>query len=413
MDENRMRNMIAQSLSHADFPDARKQQVFKVIRGEKPMKKKISLSLVCAIVLTMLFAGAALAAVLGVFGQLSYGAYDARRLEKLEESADIVNISTAVTAPEAAQPHQTSQTIYDEIKARQRERRFELTLSQTYFDGNKLYYSYILSTDETKSWQGKGTPEGIPEWLIENPGKRYADVWSSDIPERDKEIQSWLDSHESSWIAHESWGLGDGAQTSDGQVLKIIGSDEKREGNAIHGYQEVVLPPELAGAEKLEIELTVLYGASLYHQDEAGVRWAHIAQEENRGILRIPFTVYRNGQTRHLQGEAAFEAYAVKAGLTVSDVEISGKAILMVPQAWTDTLTSRIEGEHTGDVILNYQLMADGELLPNRGGSLHTPMDGRLEIELRFDLPQSMEELLLVPEYAKAGLQTAEAILIQ
>ena len=97
---------------------------------------------------------------------------------------------------------------------------------------------------------------------------------------------------------------------SDGQTLEIIGSGETIDGSTIQGYQEVVLPEELKGLDELEIELTVLYGASLYHQDETGVRWAHIAQEENRGILRIPFTVYKNGQTRHMQGEAAFAAYA-------------------------------------------------------------------------------------------------------
>ena len=413
MDETRLRNAISQSLAHADFPDARKQQVLEQIRGEKPMKKKLSVALVCAIVLTMLFAGAALAAMLGIFGQLSQGAYDAKRLENLEKAADTLNITAPLAAPETPVQTETPQTIYDEIMARQQERRFDLTLSQTYFDGKKLFYSYTLATDEEQTWQGEGMPKGIPEWMIENPGRRYADVWSNDIPGRDEAITDWLNSHESSWIAHESWGLGDGASTADGTVLEIIGSSEETDGSTIRGYQEVVVPEELRDLDQLEIELTVLYGASLYHQDETGVRWAHIAQKENRGILRIPFTVYRNGQTRHLQGASSFADYAVKTGLSVSDVEISGTAILKVPKAWTDTLSDRIENRHDGDVIIDYQLMAGGEVLPNHDCSLYTPMDGRLEISLQFDLPEKLDELMLAPVYAKAGVKTEEAITLQ
>lgn len=411
MDEANLKSIIAHSLSCADFPNARKQLVLEAIKGEKTMKKKLSAALVCALLLTLLMAGAALAAALGVFGRINASPYEAQKLAQLDQAAAVMNVTVPLEAP-ASETAAPTQTIYDAILSRQQERRFELTLSQTYYDGSKLYYSYTLTTDGTQSWQGEGLPTGVPEWLIENPGKRYGDVWSNDIPGRDETIASWLNSHESSWIAFESCSLGDGAQTADGQVLEIIGSGETIEGSTIQGYQEVVLPDELKDLDQLEIELTVLYGASLYHQDETGVRWAHIAQEENRGILRIPFTVTRNGQTAHLQGEAALADYAAKTGLSVSDVEISGKVILKVPKTWTDTLTARIEGTIEDDVIVDYRLLADGETLINRGCSLYTPMDGRLEIGLQFDLPQSMETLTLIPVYAKAGECPQEAILL-
>lgn len=410
MDENRMRNIFSQSFSGACFPDARKQQVFDTIRGGKPVKKKLSLALVCAIALTLLMAGAALAAVLGVFGRMNASPYDAQKLAQLDKAAAVLDVTVPLEAP-LSQTTASPQTDYDAILIRQQERTFELTLNQTYYDGKKLYYSYTLKTNGAQSWQGEGMPTGVTEWLMEEQGKRYQDVWSNDIPGRDKAITDWLGSHESCWIAHESWSLGDGASTKDGTVLNIIGGDsEMLDACTLQGWQEVVVPSELIDQEELTVELSVLYGASLYHQDADGVRWTHIAQKENRGILHIPFTVYRNGQTSHLHGKADFADYAAKTGLTVSDVEICGKVILKVPTAWTDTLTDRIEGVHAEDVILDYHLMADGQMLRNHNCSLHTPVDGRLEITVAFDLPETMNELMLMPEYAKAGIKTEEGI---
>lgn len=410
MNERSIKQSVQQSLSGIAFADARKQQVLTKIKGEKPMKKKLSIALVCAVLILTLLMGTALAAVLGVFGRMNASPYDAQKLARLDEAAQVMDVTVPLEAP-ISQATAPALTTYDEILLRQQERRFELTLNQTYYDGRKLYYSYTLKTNGAQRWQGEGMPSGVTEWLMEEPGKRYGDVWSNDIPGRDEEIESWLNSHKSSWIAFENWSLGDGARAVNGVDLDIIGGEsEMLDDGTLLGWQEVLVPAELAEKEELTIELSVLYSAALYHQDETGVRWAHIAQPENRGILRIPFTVTKNGQTQHLQGEAQFAAYAAKAGLSVSDVEISGKAILKVPVEWTDTLTDRIENTHSGDVILNYQLMADGQMLPNHGGSLYTPMDGRLEIAVTFDLPQSMNELKLIPEYARSGLHYEEAI---
>lgn len=410
MNEQELKKAVRQSLSGMDFADARKQQVILQSKGAKPMKKK--LALVCAVVILTLLMGTALAAVLGVFGRMYASPQDAQKLAHLDQAAVVMDLTVPLEAPgsETAAP---ALTTCDEILLRQQERSFELTLNQTYYDGRKLYCSYTLKTNGAQRWQGEGLPTGVTEWLMEQPGKRYEEMWASNVPGRDEQITSWLGSHESSWIAFESWSLGDGARTADGVVLDIIGGGSERlDECTLQGWQEMEVPAELAQQETLTIELSVLYGASLYHQDETGVRWAHIAQPENRGILHIPFTVTKNGQTRHLQGEARFAAYAVKAGLTISDVEISGKAILKAPAEWTDLLTGRIENAHAGDFILNYLLMADGQMLPNHGGSLNAPMDGRIEIVLAYDLPKSMHELVLVPEYAKGGAKPEEGILL-
>ena len=62
--------------------------------------------------------------------------------------------------------------------------------------------------------------------MMEEPGKRYQEVWSHDDPALNQAIEAWLNSHESSWYAYESWGLGDGAMLQDGTCLQILDSGE-------------------------------------------------------------------------------------------------------------------------------------------------------------------------------------------
>ena len=91
MDEMKIRSAVQQSLGNACFPDARKQAVLETIRGEKPMKKKLSLALVCALMLALALGGAALAAALGVFGRLSASPYDAQKLARLDEASETLD----------------------------------------------------------------------------------------------------------------------------------------------------------------------------------------------------------------------------------------------------------------------------------------------------------------------------------
>lgn len=414
MDENQIRKAVSESLSRVAFPDARQQAVLEQIRGGKAMeKKRISVALVCAVVLTLALAGAALAAALGVFGQLATDEMTAQRMEKLEESADLLNQHVELEASTEARPAE-AETVYQTILNHQYGRSFALTLNQTYYDGSKLYYTYTLKADPTQTWQGEGLPTGFDAWDVEDMGRRYEDVWANEYQELDQTIRHWLNGHENGWFAYETWGLGDGADTADGTYLQIINSNEQwLDDCTMQGYQEVELPEELIGSEQLDIVLTVMYGASMYHQDETGVRWAHVAPSENRGILHVPFTVHMNGSTAAISGSAAFEAYTASASLNVSDVDISGKVTLHCPTAWTDELIDRIEGESGDDVIIDYHLSVDGKEYANQEGVLHTIEDGVVEIGVRFDLAEEGASLSLIPVYVKAGSCPEEAIPIR
>lgn len=418
MDEKQIQKAISESLSHAVFYDAQRQAVWERVKGEKPMKKRNLVALVCGVVLTLALAGMALASALGVFGQLAAiqeEAQTAQRMQKLDENADMLNQQVSLEAPASAAPATEVDTTGQMILNHLQERRFELTLSQTYYDGTRLYYAYTLKTGApSQCWQGEGQPTGVSEWLMEETGKRYEQVWSHEDAALDQTIQSWLNHHSSSWIAFESWSLGDGAATTDGTDLPVVNAQSWMvDSCTLQGYQEVELPEELVGSDWLEMELCVLYGASLYHQDETGVRWAHFAQPENRGILRIPFTVRRNGQLTELACSARFESYQARASLQASDVDIHGKVVLSCPGAWTDTVVQSAEGASDEDVIINYHLMADDTMARNLEGSLSARESGVLEISVRFDLPKELDGLTLVPEYALAGFKPEEAIWLQ
>lgn len=414
MDENQIRKAVSESLLRVAFPDARQQAVLERIRGGKPMKKKrISVALVCAAILTLALAGAALAAALGVFGQLATDELTAQRMEKLDENADLLNRHVELEAQTEARPAE-AETVYQTILNHQYGRSFALTLNQTYYDGSKLYYTYTLKADPTQTWQGEGLPTGFDTWDIENVGQRYEDVWANEDQELDQAIRNGLNGHENGWFAYETWGLGDGADTADGTYLQIINSSEQwLDECTVQGYQEVELPEEMIGSEELDIVLTVMYGASVYHQDESGVRWAHIASAENRGILHIPFTVRMNGSTEALSGSAAYKDYTAEATLNVSDVDINGKVTLHCPTAWTEHVIDLIENERDGDMILDYRLSVNGKEYTNQEGSLHTPESGVLEITVRFDRVEEGSKLLLIPQYLHAGVCTEEAIPIR
>ena len=413
MNEHQFRQALKAGLSGAEF--CRQNEVLAQIKGETVMKpKKLSIALVCALLMTLLMAGAALAAALGLFGslgQLPENTYDAARLQKLEEVSTQEKLQTTLEAPHPSTAPVGAQTDYDHLLARQYGRSFDLTIQQSYCDGNRLYYSYTLKTDPVSFLQGEGMPTGVETWDMEQPGMRYEEVWSNDDRQKDETIRRWLGSHESSWIAYDSWGLGDGAELPDGSCCQILGSSTRyADSGTIEGYQEVELPEGFETSESITIELTVMYGASLYYQDQTGVYWAHIAPPENRGILRIPVTISRSGEAQPLIGAHTFENYAVKAGLKISDVDITGKAILKCPQTWTEAAQTL---QPDTDWVEHYVLVADGQVMRNLDVSISAPLPGRLELTMRFDLPQSMQTLSLRPVYHISGEHPDEDVILQ
>ena len=402
MDERRLRDALKTCLREADFPPERRQAVLRAIRKDETiMKRKLSLALVCAIMLMLALCGAAIAAGLGVFGQAAgdvQNEQSAARLERLEDAAATVNDTQAAQAPSAPEAPALMQTVRDTMLANLYGRRFNLTLNQSYFDGNKLYYAYTLTTNAPLSWyEGEGMPTGFDSWDMQEEGK-YAEHYMSSDEDAQRRIVTFFAAHPVGYIGRESMCVGDGADLN-GEPLTILDSGETFiDGTTIQGFQEVEMPEGFTPEDDMEIELTILYGASVYCQDEDRVYWAHIATPENRGILRLPFTVSLSGQADTLTGRVATSAYSATATVTVSDVDISGEVVFDAPE-WAAAFAANTDGEHpmTMPYINSYTLVADGVEYRNLDGAYGENADGQFFVRVRYDLPESRNSMTLRP----------------
>ena len=161
--------------------------------------------------------------------------------------------------------------------------------------------------------------------------------------------------------------MGDGAELADGTYLNPIDSGmECPDERTTVAYYEVGLPEGYAPGETVEFVLTVFSPA----QGEGPMERISVP-------VTLPVT-----SARAITGEGTADGYAAKAELYISDVDISGSVRIEAPEDYVP------EG---------YVLEADGVTYPNIGGGFRYA-DGVHEVMLRFDLPQSMETMTLVPE---------------
>lgn len=234
----------------------------------------------------------------------------------------------APSAPDAAPMRTVRNRILENLYAR----RFNLALNQTYFDGNKLYYAYTLTTNAPLTWyRGEGLPTGFDSWDMQEEGK-YVEHYANADEDVQREIVTFFASHPVGYIGRESMGVGDGADLN-GKPLTLLDSSETViDDHTIQGFQEVEMPEGFTPEGEIEIELSILYGTSVYFQDESSVYWAHVATPENRGILHLPFTVTLNGQTEDYAGTVATRTYSAAATVKISDVDVSGEVVFDAPE---------------------------------------------------------------------------------
>lgn len=406
VDEKKLGNALKACLSDSEFPLERRQAVLRAIRKEeKVVKKKISAALVFAIVLTLVVGGAALAANLGVFGQSvndQQNEQSVGRLEKLENASATYNDTQAAQAPEQTTT-EAPKTVYDELMASLYNRRFNLTLNQAYFDGYKLYYSYTLTSDcKTGFITGDGIPTGFEKWDDTQEGK-FVGHYSLDDDNMNQEVVTYFSAHPKGYIAFESMGVGDGAAMNGKPLMILDSGSEMVNEYTIQGYQEVEMPDGFEPTDEIEIEMSILYGMSVWAQDEKNVYHEYMMTPENRGIFRLPFKVKLNGQTETYTGSVTTSAYSAQATVRVSDVDISGEVVFDAPE-WAAAFEASADGKQkTGETYINdhtfvdYTLVADGVELQNRDGAFGVNKDGKFFVGIRYDLPESMNSMVLVP----------------
>ena len=401
VDEKKLGNALKACLSDSEFPLERRQAVLRAIRKEeKVVKKKISAALVFAIVLTLVVGGAAVAANLGVFGQSvndQQNEQSVGRLEKLENASATYNDTQAAQAPEQTAT-EAPKTVYDELMASLYNRRFNLTLNQAYFDGYKLYYSYTLTSDcKTGFITGDGMPTGFEKWDDTQEGK-FVGHYSLYDDNMNQEVVTYFSAHPKGYIAFESMGVGDGAAMNGKPLMILDSGSEMVNEYTIQGYQEVEMPDGFEPTDEIEIEMSILYGMSVYCQDENNVYFSHLMTPENRGIFRLPFKVNLNGQTEAYTGSVTTSAYSAQATIRVSDVDISGEVVFDAPE-WAAAFEASADGKQEMGMpyINDYKLVADGVELQNHDGAYGVNADGQFFVKVRYDLPESMNSMVLVP----------------
>ena len=420
MDDRKMRRLIHtaadECLAGVDALPSRHDEIVRKVKGEmKTVKKRISLTLAFVIVAMLALAGTAVAAGLGLFGQFA-GTKDndwaSEKLEHLDEIATPVGETAHVEAYPSGIA--IGSTTRDSILTSWDGATFELTLDQAYCDGQKLYYSYTLTTTgPTARILGQGGATGFNSWTVDYPGETYE---SSGIHcgERDDEavrafFSENLAQNKTAYAAVNYFGLGDGADMMDGTPAMIYDSGETYvDDRTICGYQEVELPEGTETGDTLSFTLAIGYGATVYMQDESGLHSAYVQAEKNRGWIDVPFNVPVDSSAVRLTGTGEIGGYAAKATLTVSGAELYGEVVMDGPDTWAEAIVnaqSRVD-----DMINSFVLVADGERQENLDGGIGPVGNGQYNLPLRFNLPQSRESLVLYPVYENAGINMSEGI---
>ena len=390
------------------------QMLHSIVKGGQPvMKKKISAALVFAIVLVLAMGTMALAAGMGLFGHFreTQENNNGARLEKLETLADTYETTKAAAMPTPASPV-TGETMYDKLLAEEYSHTFELTLDQAYCDGHKLYYSYTLKRNAPISeTYGEGEPTGgfDFEWVDEGM------TANESIHFEDEEEKAWFENHRVAYEIYNGFGLGDGAETPDGQYLMILDSaDEQVDECTKRGFQEVEIPEDVAVGDTFDFVLTINEYGGAYYQTETDFKRAYARIPEGRGFIRVPFTVKVDKKAEIRVGSVTTDTYSAQATLFVSDVDISGQVYFDnadFVEAYKEYDSKMMNGEEAQmpDIINEYELIADDQVIkPIDGGWGVDPKTGQYHVELRYDLPSKTESLSLRPIYDGGDVGTEE-----
>ena len=389
-----IRREIDKEFSYLDSNPSLHNAIMSKIEGEKIVKRKVSMTLVFAIVMVIALGSMAVAAGLGLFGQLRASKVDEmsyERLGLLEEAAVTVGETRHIAAP-GANRNEKPESVREELLAEQMEHEYDLTIDQVYCDGRKLYYSYTfkMNGERLKMFEGEAT--GFDNWNEAYPGEKFEnvfDTWLGD--EQNQKAADWLNSHESSYVVMRNAFVGDGAELPDGTYLTPVDSgSESVDEFTTTAYYEVALPEDYVAGDSIEFMLTVMAYDTVYFQDETGVYSASVFNRD--ALIDVTVKAQVTGETKTITGESTADGYDAKATLYVSDVDITGSVRIDAPE----------EYEPEG-----YYLLADGVEYHNIDPWHGYDGEGHV-INMRFDLPETMGSLMLMPhdpDYAHEAIE--------
>ena len=380
-----VRAAIDDCLSGVESMPSVRAQVLNQVRGEVKVKKKLSVGIVFAMLLTVLMAGAALAAGLGLFGQISERENSDARLPALERVAESVGASF---------------TTDDGVT---------ITIDQAYYDGNRVFISYTKTGPFDLLSMGEGIPENLGEcdWAL--PGEKFGDSLGIDGPDHQLMV-AHLDGSAPRWAKRVYVNTHDGLRSGDTDLEIIGGETYLMEDGTLVGWKECVVPEEIA-AEELVVSIGTFTTATTYYQDETGL---YLYYGDCPAAVWHPFTVKKDttgGQ--QLVGESAGEGWTAQATLTTSAIDIKGELVLSCPQDWVE-IERTWENPKGLNYIGEWHVYMDG--VRDKDGGVEwvsSGVDGQLTFGLCCKVDAAVTTIQLVPVYSKTGESMAEAITLK
>lgn len=380
-----VRAAIDDCLSGVESMPSVRVQVLNQVRGEVKVKKKLSLGIVFAMLLTVLMAGAALAAGLGLFGQIGERENSDARLPALERVAESVGASF---------------TTDDGVT---------ITIDQAYYDGSRVFISYTKTGPFDLLSMGEGMPENLGEcdWAL--PGEKFGDSLGIDGPDHQLMV-AHLDGSAPRWAKRIYVSTHDGLRSGDTDLEIIGGETYLTEDGTLVGWKECVVPEEVA-AEELVVSIGTFTTTTTYYQDETGL---YLYYGDRPAAVWHPFTVRKDttgGQ--QLVGESAGEGWTAQATLTASAIDIKGELVLSCPQDWVE-IERTWENSKGLNYIGEWHVYMDG--VRDKDGGVEwvsSGVDGQLTFGLCCKVDAAVKTIQLVPVYSKTGENMAEAITLK
>ena len=360
------------------------QRVLANAKGEEPVVKRVSATVIIAIALLVVAVTSALAAALGLFDQLSHDPRGDSRLSAVDQFAE---------------PIGKEWTTEDGITVR---------IEQAYYEGNRVFIAYRMTGNWTATELHEGTPEGQFNWNWEEENMVAAQTMISDIPERQQAILQ-LDGSGQRWIATTDIGLHDGLSLADGTYLDIIGGDNliQPDGSVI-GWKECEIPEDCL-SDTLTFQARLYRNRSVMFQDGTTYREA----AESGETTSFEFTLKRNNDLTHLHGSGKGHEYTASVEMTAGHIDLRGKITVTCPASWVQVWDTWENPENL-DIIGGWALCRSGGVIEEDGvQSIAKAGENQLVFEVMFDATDDLNHLTLVPVYEDQPPRMEEAIPLQ
>lgn len=360
------------------------QRILENAKGEEPVVKRVSATMLLAFALIVVAVTGALAAALGLFDQLSHDPRGDSRLSAVDQFAE---------------PIGKEWTTEDGITVR---------IEQAYYEGNRVFIAYRMTGNWTATELHEGTPEGQFNWNWEEENMVAAQTMISDIPERQQAILQ-LDGSGQRWIAAMDIGLLDGLRLADGTYLDIIGGDNiiQPDGSVI-GWKECEIPEDCL-SDLLNVQARLGRSRSIMYQDGTTYRQA----AESGETTSFEFTLKQNNDLTHLRGSGKGHEYTASVELTAGHIDLRGKITVTCPASWVQVWETWENPENL-NIIGGWALCRDGAVIEEDGvQGIAMAGENQLVFEVLFDTTDDLNNLTLVPVYQDQQPIMDEAIPLQ